>query len=104
MTWLTESASTPITVRSPSRSTSTTTMQVRLVTTLSGSPNFVVRSTTGTTRPRRLMTPRMLRGVVGTFVTVSYSRISRTRRIPIAYSSSPTKKPRYWLWSESVGA
>ncbi len=102
MTWLTESASTPITVRSPERFTSTTTMHVRLVIAISGSPSFTARSTTGTTLPRRLMTPRMLGGVVGTFVTTSYSRISRTRRMPIAYSSPATWKPRYWPCSATV--
>jgi hypothetical protein len=44
----------------------------------------------------------MLGGVVGTLVTVSYSRISRTRRMPIAYSSPPMWNPRYCDCSLSV--
>ena len=58
-TWLTASAMIPITTGSPSSETSTITTQVRFVTALAGKPKRTARSTTGTTRPRRLITPRM---------------------------------------------
>ena len=87
MTWLTESATTPITVGSPSKLTSTITMHVRSVTGLATRPNLNAKSTTGTTLPRRLMTPRIDGGVCGTLVSVPYGMISFTRRMPMAYSS-----------------
>ena len=101
MTWLTASAMIPITVRSPSRSTSTMTTQVRLVTRVAARPNFTARSTTGTTLPRRLMTPRMHGGASGTRVTVSYSMISRTRehadRVLLAGDvEAQVLRPRRW--------
>ena len=71
MAALTESAITPMMVASPSTSVSTMMTQVHRVTGLSGMPNFCARSTTGTTLPRRLMTPRTQRGVEGTLVTVA---------------------------------
>ncbi len=43
-------------------------------------PNLSRRSTTGTTLPRRLMTPRMNSGVRGTFVIDVKSSTSRTLR------------------------
>src|SRR5215831_6552269 len=92
----------PITVRWPSRCNSTTTMQLRRVTGLGVRPNFTARSTTGTTLPRRLITPRMKRGALGTVVTVSYSMISFACRIPTPYSSSPTQNVRYWVCSGSA--
>src|ERR1700676_5452398 len=62
---------------------------------LAGNPNFTARSTTGTTRPRRFVTPRIQIGVLGTVVTASYSMISLTFPIPIAYSSPAVRKVRY---------
>ena len=41
-------------------------------------PSFTARSTTGTTLPRRLNTPRTHAGMPGTRVTVSCSMISFT--------------------------
>ena len=63
---------------------STMRMQVRRETGVSGRPNLRERSTTGTTEPRRLMTPRTERGTEGTRVTGSYWRISLTCRMPTA--------------------
>src|SRR5262245_7619394 len=77
-------------------------MQLRRVTGLGVRPNFTARSTTGTTLPRRLITPRMKRGALGTVVTVSYSMISFACRIPTPYSSSPTQNVRYWVCSGSA--
>src|SRR5262245_13689167 len=74
------------------------TMQVRRLTGTGGSPNFTARSITGTTLPRRLMTPRMYGGVVGTFVTMPYSMISFTLSTPTAYCSSARKNVRYCRW------
>src|SRR5688500_1917544 len=86
----------PITTGSPSTRASTSTMQVQRPGTLAGRPNFTARSTTGTTLPRRLITPRIHSGVRGTRVTAWYWMISRTRNTPTAYSSSPTRNVRYW--------
>src|SRR5579863_8303146 len=84
-------------------------MQENLEMLLNGNPNFAARSTTGTTRPRRLVTPRIQIGVFGTVVTVSYSTISVTFTILIAYSSPAVKKVRYcavlrgscFFWSDA---
>src|SRR5690348_13754952 len=92
----------PITVCWPSRSTSTTTTQLRLVGTDPAPPNFTARSTTGTTLPRRLMTPRMNGGALGIVVTTPYSMISFARRMRTPYSSSPTTNVRYCVWRGSV--
>lgn len=54
------------------------TMHVRLPNTVTPLPNRALRSTTGTTEPRRLMTPRRNDGIIGTVVTWLYSMISRT--------------------------
>src|SRR5271170_2494798 len=70
-------------------------MQENLEISLAGIPNFTARSTTGTTLPRRLVTPRIQTGVLGTVVTASYSMISRTFTIAMAYSSPAVKKVRY---------
>ena len=94
MTWFTASATRPMSAVSPPRSASTMTMHVRGVISPRGTPNFTARSTTGTTPPRRLKTPRIQGGVRGTRVTTPYSMISRTRRIPRAYSSPATWKLR----------
>src|SRR5262245_6862290 len=99
-TWLTSSATTPRTTDSPSSMTSVITMQVEREISEGGSPNFTARSSTGTTLPRRLMTPRTQPGVRGTRVTAPYWRISRTRRMPSAYSSVPIPNVRYCGCSE----
>src|SRR5689334_13521947 len=74
-------------------------MQVVLATGVSSRPNFMARSTTGTTAPRKLMTPLTHLGVFGTVVTVSYSMISFTLRMPMAYSSLARRKVRYCFCS-----
>src|SRR5579872_298837 len=78
-------------------------MQENLEMLLAGNPNFTARSTTGTTWPRRLVTPRIQMGVLGTVVTASYSTISLTLAMLMAYSSLAVKKVRYctlltWGW------
>src|SRR5580658_8478684 len=95
ITWLTESAKTPIVRFSPWNITSVMMMQENLEIALAGSPNFTARSTTGTTLPRRFVTPRIQIGVLGTVVTASYSTISLTFTMLIAYSSLAVKKVRY---------
>jgi hypothetical protein len=70
-------------------------MQVRLVIGEAGRPILAAKSTTGTTLPRRFITPRMQAVVPGTRVTLSYSMISFTRRIPTPYSSPQMRKVRY---------
>src|SRR5271154_330773 len=93
-----------MTRRPLSDSTSTITMHVRLVTGLSGRPNLRARSTTATTLPRRLITPRTKAGVDGTRVTVSCSMISRTRSTAMAYSPPASEKVRYWARSGALAA
>ena len=78
------------------------TTQVCPVMGVSRMPNFAARSTTGRTSPRRLSTPRIQRGVVGTFVIVPQRMISFTCRMPMAYSSPSMKKLRYWDGFPSV--
>src|SRR5579859_2608439 len=95
MTWLTASTMTPITIVSCRTSTSTMTTHVVRATLVSLMPNFAARSTTRTTLPRRLKTPRIQCGVRGTRVTVSYSRISFTRSTGTAYSSPAIRKVKY---------
>src|SRR5580658_1264644 len=70
-------------------------MQENLEIPLAGNPNFTARSTTGTTLPRKFVTPRIHGGVLGTVVTHSYSMISLTFTMAIAYSSRAVKKVRY---------
>src|SRR5208282_1037393 len=70
-------------------------MQENLEMPLAGRPNLTARSTTGTTRPRRLVTPRIQTGVLGTVVTASYSTISLTFTMLMAYSSPAVMKVRY---------
>ena len=64
-TWLTESARMARVPGTPSISTSTRTMHVHCVAALAGRPKRMARSTTGTARPRRWMTPRTEGGSVG---------------------------------------
>jgi len=94
-TRLTASTKAPITFNSPSSSTSAITTQVVFVMAVSPRPNFTARSTTGTTLPRRFITPRIQAGVVGTGVNVSNSKISRRRRMFTAYSAPPRKNVRH---------
>src|SRR3984957_17714210 len=53
------------------------------------------RSTTGTTLPRRLITPLMKSGVRGILVMVVKSSTSRTLETSVAYTSSPNLNVRY---------
>src|SRR5687768_12002412 len=85
---------TPTTASPSPASISSITMQLRGVMALSGKPNRSARSTTGTTRPRRLITPRTAGGIAGTRVRLSYSMISFTRRMSTAYSSPTSTKLR----------
>src|SRR5208337_2529208 len=62
---------------------------------LAARPNFTARSTTGTTVPRRFVTPRIQTGVLGTVVIASYLTISFTFPMLTAYSSPAVKKVRY---------
>src|ERR1700733_8856428 len=80
---------------SPSNITSVMMMQENFEMPLAGNPNFTARSTTGTTLPRRLVTPRIHIGVLGTVVTDSYSTISVTFTMLIAYSSPAVINVRY---------
>jgi len=82
-------------VVSPSKDTSTTMMQVLTVCSVMVIPNFSLISRTGTTLPRRLITPLINSGVWGTFVTVVNSRISRTLETSMAKISFPSWKVRY---------
>ena len=54
-----------------------------------------LRSTTGTTPPRRLMTPAMNSGVRGIWVMVVRSRTSLTLATSVAKISLPSLKVRY---------
>src|SRR6185503_20176162 len=82
----------PTTVCSPSRAASAITIPGRRSMSPRGRPNLIARSRTGTTWPRRLMTPRIQEGTPGTLVTLSSPMISRTWRMPRAYSSVPRWK------------
>src|SRR5215510_11751368 len=92
----------PITSSCPSTRTSTMITHDRFVTVVGGRLNSIARSTTGTTAPRRLITPRTAGGAFGTRVIVSYSRISFTRRIPNANSSPASWNERYWVMVVSL--
>src|ERR1022692_1381881 len=91
----TESAKAPITVDSPSSNISTTTMQVLTVFTVFDISKHNRRSTTGTTLPRRLMTPLMKSGVRGILVIVVKSSTSRTLETSMANTSSASLNVRY---------
>ena len=91
----TESASAPITIDSLSSSTSTTTMQVLRVFSVFDIPKHSRRSTTGTTLPRRLMTPAMNSGVLGIAVMGVRSSTSLTFATSVAKTSLPSLKVRY---------
>jgi hypothetical protein len=47
------------------------------------------KSITGTTAPRRLMTPRMHAGIIGTSVRLAYQMISLMHRMPAKTSRHP---------------
>ena len=87
-------------VLSPSTFTSTMMMQVFTVFSVLVIPNFSLMSTTGTTLPRRLITPRMNSGVRGTFVIVVKSRTSRTFEMSSAKTSSSSLNVRYCVVSD----
>src|SRR5579859_6038132 len=72
-------------------------MQVCLRTSYARCLNFTARSTTGTMLPRRLITPRTQSGILGTWVTTSYSIISFTFSKDTAKVSEPITNVRYWL-------
>ena len=74
---------------------STITMQVRRETSVVLPPKRADRSITGTTLPRRLITPRIKLGIIGISVRLPYSMISLTLRIPTANISPPREKVRY---------
>ncbi|MBA7588535.1 hypothetical protein ES708_30594 [subsurface metagenome] len=97
ITSCTESARTPRTVFSPSRVNSTTIIQVSTVCSVADIPNFSLRSTTGTTLPLRLITPRMKSGVCGTLVMLLNSKTSWARETSTVYSSLSRLKVRYCL-------
>src|SRR5471030_2003016 len=83
---------------SPSPSpTSTMTMQERLPMVLTPRPKRADRSSTGTTAPRRLMTPRTQSGIIGTVARLPYSMISLMCRMPTANCSWPSIKVRNWV-------
>src|SRR5574344_1852848 len=70
-------------------------MQVRRATLVDLPPKRQDRSMTGTTAPRRLITPRMKGGIMGISVTLPYSMISLTLRMATANISPPRVKVRY---------
>jgi hypothetical protein len=74
------------------------TMQLRLPMVLCARPKRA-KSITGTTAPRRLITPRTQSGIMGTVARLPYSMISLMCRMPTAYCSSPSIKVRNWLGS-----
>lgn len=74
-------------------------MQLRLVMALGLRPKRADRSITGTTAPRRLITPRTHAGIIGTVARLPYSMISLMCRMPTANCSSPSMKVRNWLGS-----
>ncbi len=102
-TSLTASTTRPMTWRSSAPATSTITTQVRFVVALDGRPKRACRSITGTTAPRRLITPRTHAGIIGTSVTPWYSMISLMLRMPIANCSSASMNVRYWSGSAPAG-
>ena len=104
ITSLTASTIRPSSTRSPSRIASKITMQVFLPTSAHARPKRACRSITGTTAPRRLITPRTKPGISGTVVSVPYWMISRTVRMSIANTSSPSVKVRYWAGVSSTSA
>ncbi len=70
-------------------------MLVRRRTVVAPRSNRMARSITGTARPRRLITPRMNGGIIGTTVRFRYSRISSTWKMSSAYASSFSVNVRY---------
>ena len=80
---------------SPDRAeVSTMRIDVRRPTCVGARPNLAEMSTTGTTRPRRLITPRMNDGIIGTVVRLRNSMISVTSRIGSAKVSPRSTKLR----------
>jgi len=79
-------------------------MQVRLVVAVMLLLKRADKSITGTTAPRRLITPRMHSGIIGTSVRPSYSMISLMPRMPMANISVPSMNVRYCLCSAAAWA
>ena len=75
------------------------TMQVLLVTGVGGLPKRADKSITGTTAPRKLMTPRMHAGIIGTSVRLAYQMISLIAKMLRENISPPSMKVRYCLLS-----
>jgi hypothetical protein len=100
-TAMTASTNMPITCLPPPSPavTSTMTTQLRLLMLLGLRPKRADRSITGTTAPRRLITPRTQSGIIGTVARLPYSMISLMCRMPTEYCSSPSMKVRNWLGS-----
>ncbi|CAG19188.1 hypothetical protein PBPRA0775 [Photobacterium profundum SS9] len=104
ITSLTASTSTPISRLSPSLSTSTITIQLRLVTGVVGQPKRIDKSIMGTTLPRTLITPRTNSGTIGTFVNGPYSMISLIGRILMANSSFRSKNVKNCCCSNATSS
>lgn len=98
----TASASAPTTVASPSSATSRMMMQVSTVRLMAERPSLRRKSMTGTTCPRRLMTPTMKGGVRGTFVGGVYASTSRMRLISMAKCSRSSKNVRYCALADDM--
>ena len=74
-------------------------MQVLLVTAVAGLPKRADKSITGTTAPRRLITPRMQAGIIGTSVRLAYQMISLMHKMLMENISPPSRKVRYCFCS-----
>ena len=94
----TSSTTKPSAAVPPTHSASTTTMHVVRVGAALGRASLIARSTTGSTRPRTLVTPRMHAGVEGISVVDLYSMISRTFRTGTPKRSPPSAKVMYWAF------
>ena len=95
ITSCTESTNAPRIVVSLSNVASIMTILVCTVFSVFDMPNFIFKSTMGTTLPRRLITPRINSGVPGTFVMAVKSSTSRTFEIFTAKTSLSSVKVRY---------
>src|SRR5512145_1392220 len=107
-TSLTLSTMIPSTHSSSPEVTSRITVQVRRVTSVRARPKRMDRSMTGTTAPRRLMTPRMKEGMRGTSVRAVCWITSLMERMSMAKVSPPREKARYWFrcsaWTVATAA
>ncbi|MOA36330.1 hypothetical protein D3C78_1578450 [compost metagenome] len=80
------------------------TTQLRRLIAEFGRPKRADKSTTGTTAPRRLITPRTKAGIIGTTVRLPYSMISLMHRMPMANISVPSMNVRYCASSSTARA